>query len=654
MATKQGRINYQIGFTVDKTGLNDLKTSLQHLQNLTVNDLIDNSNLSQAQKELKNIKSAAAAVEEALEKSFNVKLNSTNLSAFNKALTKSGYSVADLANKWQKAGTSGQQALLQLSGQLLTTNKHVKETSKWLDKMAETMSNTMRWSVASTALNSLTGQVQRAYGFTKDLDKSLNDIMIVTEKSADSMAKFAKQATAAAKNLGSVTTDYTKASLIYYQQGLSDQEVAARAETTIKVANVTKQSANTVSEQLTAVWNGYKTNAQEAELYIDKLSAVAARTAADLEELSVGMSKVASAANIMGVDIDQLNAQLATIVSVTREAPASIGTALKTVYARMSDIEAGLDSEISLGEYTKQMAEMGIKVLDAKGNLRDMGAVVEEIGEKWNTFNRNQQVALAQSIAGTRQYSRMMALFDNWNMYESAKEISEDSAGTLQKQQDIYIKSMEAHLNKLQAEAEDLYQSIFNAEDINPLIDALTKTTYLVKNLIDSIGGGRGLLALLGTTGINLFGDKISSGLAKTVRNIKGLVEDIDSEAVEQRLVKELDLQNSKLDISSIREIVEAKKEQLKIEKFLTKEQKEQHDNIIRNLIDEKNKELELRKSQEQAKATLKGLGVIRKGKSNTEILASLANKTGNLDIGSISEGVAKWQDILQIQTEIY
>jgi hypothetical protein len=45
----------------------------------------------------------------------------------------------------------------------------------------------------------------------------------------------------------------------------------------------------------------------------------------------------------MGVDIDQLNAQLATIVSVTREAPESIGTALKTVYARMSDIQAGLD-----------------------------------------------------------------------------------------------------------------------------------------------------------------------------------------------------------------------------------------------------------------------------------------------------------------------
>jgi hypothetical protein len=54
----------------------------------------------------------------------------------------------------------------------------------------------------------------------------------------------------------------------------------------------------------------------------------------------------------------------------------------------MSDIEAGLDTETTLGEYTAQMAEMGINVLDAKGNLRDMGDVVEEIGGKWSSLNR--------------------------------------------------------------------------------------------------------------------------------------------------------------------------------------------------------------------------------------------------------------------------
>ena len=93
------------------------------------------------------------------------------------------------------------------------------------------------------------------------------------------------------------------------------------------------------------------------------------------------MSKVASAANIMGVDVDQLNATLATVVSVTRQAPESVGTAFKTIYARMGDIEAGLDEDTTLGAYTQKIKEIaGINVLDVNGQLRDMGDVIEEVG----------------------------------------------------------------------------------------------------------------------------------------------------------------------------------------------------------------------------------------------------------------------------------
>jgi hypothetical protein len=65
----------------------------------------------------------------------------------------------------------------------------------------------------------MTGSVQEAYGYVKNLDSSLNDIRIVTQKSADDMADFAVQANKAATALGKSTTDYTNASLIYYQQG---------------------------------------------------------------------------------------------------------------------------------------------------------------------------------------------------------------------------------------------------------------------------------------------------------------------------------------------------------------------------------------------------------------------------------------------------
>jgi hypothetical protein len=85
----------------------------------------------------------------------------------------------------------------------------------------------------------MAGSVSEAYGYVKALDTSLNDIRIVTYKSAEEMDKFAEKANKAAFALGKGTKDYTEASLIYYQQGLSDEETAARTDVTIKAANVT-------------------------------------------------------------------------------------------------------------------------------------------------------------------------------------------------------------------------------------------------------------------------------------------------------------------------------------------------------------------------------------------------------------------------------
>jgi TP901 family phage tail tape measure protein len=236
-------------------------------------------------------------------------------------------------------------------------NTQVKETHTILNKIGTTLANTIKWNISSSLMNSVTQSIQQAWGFAKNLDSSLNDIRVVTGKSADEMARFAERANTVASNLGKGTTDYTKAALIYAQQGLGDKDIESRTAVTLKTANVTGQSADAVSEELTAVWNGYKVSADEAELYVDRLAAVASTTASDLQELSTGMSKVASAAAAMGVGEDQLAAQLSTIISVTRQAPESVGTALRTIYARITDIKAGVDEDgVTLGQYSGKMA----------------------------------------------------------------------------------------------------------------------------------------------------------------------------------------------------------------------------------------------------------------------------------------------------------
>jgi hypothetical protein len=61
------------------------------------------------------------------------------------------------------------------------------------------------------------GSINNAISYAKDLDKALTDIRIVTGYSSDYMSDFADQANKAAQALSTTTTEYAKASLIYFQ-----------------------------------------------------------------------------------------------------------------------------------------------------------------------------------------------------------------------------------------------------------------------------------------------------------------------------------------------------------------------------------------------------------------------------------------------------
>ena len=527
------RIDYSIGFKVDQTGLNQAKSALQELQRLSAGDLmkINNTSFDQAKKDLKELKANASVLENALSKAFNANLGTVNVSKFNQELKKSNITLDQIYAGMSKAGYAGEAAFRKTATQVLTTNTQLKQSHKILDDIAKTMGNTVKWGIASSAMNTFTSSVQKAYGYVKHLDSSLNDIRIVTEKSAEQMDTFAVKANKAAKNLAASTTDYTEAALIYYQQGLADKEVQARAESTLKAANVTGQSGAEVSEQLTAVWNGYKVSAQETELYVDKLAAVAASTASDLEELSTGMSKVASAAAASGVDIDQLNGHLATVISVTRQAPESVGTAFKTIYARLGDLAVDGEDEFGtkLGEVSTKLKTMGIDILDSQGQMRDMGTVMEEVAEKWDGWTQAQRQAAAVAMAGKRQYNNLIALFDNWDMYTDAVNTSANAMGTLQNQQDIYMESTAAHLQKMQTSWEGVYDSVLDTDTINFWLDAFAGLGTGLEHLVDGLGGGNNALLLLGSTAMKVFDKQIANSLSITLNNFKRFKEQAEN-----------------------------------------------------------------------------------------------------------------------------
>lgn len=519
-------IDFKLRTIADLKGVNELKKNLNEVKKM-VNEISDPSNTLYWDNT--EILTSIKQVENALERAYNPNLDTVTFDKFNGALKESNTDIQTIGKNLLMTGATGQKAFLSLTNTFTQMGTVTKRTNKIIDEMAQTMKNTVKWGLSSGAWNKALGSAQQAYGYIKNLDTALNDIRIVTGQSADQMKDFSKEANEAAKALAVSTRDYTEGALIYYQQGLDDDTVKALTDITAKTANVTGQSMAEVSEQLTAVWNGYNVANEAAEKgfgiyeeYVDKLAAVGAATASNLEELAAAMSKVAASASMMGVNIDQLSAQVATIVSVTRQAPESVGTALKTIYARMGDLQVdGVDEfGTTLGEVSGTLESVGIRVTDETGNLREMGTVMEEVAEKWQGWTEAQRQAIAVAMAGKRQYNNLTALFNNWSMYQDTLAVSQNAIGTLNQQQGIALQSVQKRLEILRTTAEELYQDLFDSDTIKEVINAATKGLEIVDKLVKSFGGLNGMLSTASGFMLKMFSGKIAEGITNMRSNV--------------------------------------------------------------------------------------------------------------------------------------
>ena len=155
----QGKVKIGVGFDVDKSGLNELKSSLLNLQNATKLDVF---NVSTTKKELAEIQQSANQVAAALNKSYNAKLGTYNIEAFKKEINATTGGLSALQQQWSKVAT-GERAFRNLANSLTSTNLELKETHSLLDSMGTTLMNTIKWSIASTAVNTVTGSIQKAW-----------------------------------------------------------------------------------------------------------------------------------------------------------------------------------------------------------------------------------------------------------------------------------------------------------------------------------------------------------------------------------------------------------------------------------------------------------------------------------------------------------
>lgn len=332
--------------------------------------------------------------------------------------------------------------------------------------------------------------VQKTFNDVKELDAAFASIAMVTDYSVEQMWSSYDDYAEMANRLGQSTKDVIASSALFYQQGLDTAEALELTESTMKLATLAGSDFETATSQMTAALRGFKMEMNEGGRVTDVYSELAAKAAADVEGIAYAMSKTASIAASAGMEFETTSAFLTQMIETTQEAPENIGTAMKTIIARFTELKENVagtaDSEFEDLDYNKvdtALKSVGVSLKDASGQFRDLDDVFLELAEKWNTLDRNSQRYIATIAAGSRQQSRFIAMMEDYDRTVELIDTAYNSAGRSSEQFAKYQDTVEYKLKQLSNTWEQLRTGFLDSDTYKGLIDFANKALGLISKM---------------------------------------------------------------------------------------------------------------------------------------------------------------------------
>lgn len=175
----------------------------------------------------------------------------------------------------------------------------------------------------------------------------------------------------------------------------------------------------------------------------------------------------------------------------TRLSAETIGNTWKSVLARMEQVKAGakIDEEgEAINNVEKVLNKFGIQLRDSTSEFRNMEDVLDEVGNKWSTFDSVAQAQIATAIAGTHRINTFVATMENYDTVLKYTEESQDAAGTSAQKYTAYMDSIDAKLNTLTATWEQFVNNLNQSGTVKTVIDLGTKLIGVLDTLINKMG----------------------------------------------------------------------------------------------------------------------------------------------------------------------
>ena len=104
--------------------------------------------------------------------------------------------------------------------------------------------------------------------------------------------------------------------------------------------------------------------------------------------------------------------------------------------SELKDYGKTLEDGMDVNRIDKALKSIGVNLTDQENELRNLDEVLMEVGSRWEGLTKNQKAYITTALAGTRQQTRLLAIFEDFDRTLELTEMSANSLGATFAQQE--------------------------------------------------------------------------------------------------------------------------------------------------------------------------------------------------------------------------
>ncbi|WP_156482470.1 phage tail tape measure protein [Wohlfahrtiimonas chitiniclastica] len=352
------------------------------------------------------------------------------------------------------------------------------------------------------------------YGISRFMDDGMNfdttmgRVQALTRLQKDDPMLAALRANA--KELGASTwadpTQVAQGQAFYAMAGFKPEEIIKSMAGTLDLAKAGDVDISRAADIGSNILSAFGLSADEMDRVGDILVGTFTRTNTDLEMLGETMKYVGPIAKGLGVSLEETSAIAGVLGNIGIQGSQS-GTAMRAIFSRLA---AGPSMA------KKELAKLGIKTNDKKGNLRTPVDLLREVLQKTAKMGNAQRMGILKSIAGEEAAAAFSALIEKGNLEDLNRIIDElkNNHGESKQLAKVMADNLSGDMQQLNSAWTDFKISIFEVNN-KGLRNTFKWLTKIMVNIGDFAKSNPEIISNLSYIAAGVMGITASLGLAK-------------------------------------------------------------------------------------------------------------------------------------------